>query len=343
MSRLSRLFSSTTAPTKCKKRPVFRPVLESLEGRTLMAGNVVATFDPGNVLTLRGAKGHTNEAHAIKVNQLADGGLRVEATATADGTKSLINGAPFVIVHGAQFLNVFFGSGPDHVAVGGDGPIALKNVTIGVGNTANVASPGALPDIVTVENLTGNALAISTGAGDDAVFVKDVKLNGNMDVSTGFGNNSLDVLASNARNVSALMGKGVNGVVMLDVHAQLGVSVNTDVSFGAQSNDVIIMSHVSAGDTLSVNSNNGSDLVRLSNVSAGRNLNVNLGAGNDTLSLVHARANNINLNGGAGFDHLTKIDVDFGTHMRMAGFEQITNLQIDPDLVDNPPLLTFAN
>ena len=133
----------TTPRAKPEKRHAFRPVLEGLEGRTLMAGNIAATFNSAKVLTLHEVKGQAGQAHAVEINQLADGTIRVEGAATADGTKSLINGAPFVDIHGVQFLNVFFGAGSDIVGVGHKGPISLKNVTIGVGNI-NVVSPGAL-------------------------------------------------------------------------------------------------------------------------------------------------------------------------------------------------------
>lgn len=330
----------TTASTKPKKRTAFRPVLEGLEGRTLMAGNIAATFDSAKVLTLHEVKGQAGQHHAVDINQLADGTIRVEGATAADGTKSLINGAPFVDIHGVQFLNVFFGAGADFVSVGEKGPISLKNVSIGVGNTI-VKSPGAPHDAVIVENFTGNVLRVATGAGDDSVFLRNLNLNGNVDIFTGHGSNFLSVLNSSVRNFSAFMGDGPDSVFMENLSARFNIGVDTDVPGVSGNTDSIFMGHVRAGDSLFINTNGGSDVVKLYDVQAARNLGVNLGAGDDSLNLLHVRANDIRVNGGTGFDRLTKIDVIFGKHMRMAGFEEITNFQVAPGVGDSLPVLTL--
>lgn len=336
---LKRLFK-TTSTTMPRNRPAFRPMLEGLEGRTLMAGNITATFDSAKVLTLSEKKGEAGQHHAVDINQLADGTIRVEGAATADGTKSLINGAPFVDIHGVQFLNVFFGAGSDFVTVGDKGPISLKNVNITVGNTF-VKSPGAAHDAVIVENFAGNVLRVGTGPGDDGVILRNLNLNGNVDIFTGHGNNFLSVVNSSVRNFNALMGEGLDGVVMENVSAQFTIGLNTDVPGVSGSTDSIFLTHVRAGDSVLINTNGGSDLVKLYDVRAARNLGVNLGAGDDSLSLLHVRANDIRLNGGIGFDRLTGMDVDFGTHSRTSGFEQISSFQIAPGLGDNVPTLTL--
>src|SRR5262245_54209288 len=94
----------------------YKPQFESLETRQLMAGNVVATFTDQN-LVIKEDPAQIGLDNAIKFSNLPGAITRVEGLPTADGTKTLINGEPFMDFQWVRDLTVKLGSGNDRVEV----------------------------------------------------------------------------------------------------------------------------------------------------------------------------------------------------------------------------------
>lgn len=352
---LKKLFGTSTS-MKPRNRHSFRPELEGLEERTLMAGNITATLASGT-LTLTEATGQAGLDNAVQINRLANGVVRVEGLATGDGTKSLINGAAFKdfsVPLETGGLSIQFGAGRDKVLIGNNGNIlSLKSASISVGNdfVESGSDPARHRDEVQIANMTTiNGLTMNTGAGDDAVQIAGSRF-GSLNIKMGRGNDFLDIQRATVDNsvsvnmdpfvetnhrddfgqdtvrVDGLTVKSVFKVVTDPALRSDGITPSTLGGI-----DSVSMSHVTASE-IRVNTLAGDDTVKLYDVHAPL-VFIRLGAGDDTLNLLHVAAG-FDVTGGSGFDQLFFNDVSFEpTAPGLTGFEDVHTFQVDPGILD---------
>lgn len=328
---LAKRFTKLTGavrPAKSVRRLPYRPHLEGMEERMVMAGDVTATFHDG-FLSLTEKSGQAGKDNGVEINRLANGAIFVEGLVVADGTKSLVNGGPSQAFLGVRAMSINFGVGQDVVLIGTDGPISLNSLNINMGTDSESVIQR---DQVFVTNFTGGSLNIGTGAGADLVAISDSKLTGNLNVNTGEGGDLFAIHRMRLNNLSALMGNGFNNVLMQDLTAKNSIKVLTD-TLNSNGGDTIRMTNVNAGFTISISTFIGPDDVTLNNVHAVNKIFVNLGVGFDSLSLLHISANEIEADGGDGFDVLFSNDTTF-SHTKFRRFEEFRTFQLDPGLLD---------
>jgi len=342
---LTKLFRPTISKNQ-PKRQNYRPRLEGLEDRMLMAGNIHAALSTGGSLVLTEAPGHVGRDSGVTINQLAPGVIRVEGSAAPDGTKSLIDGVPFRdFPNVTGGLSVNLGAGRDNVFIGTNAPIFFTSVNIDVG-TNDSSLHG---DNVNISSLNANSLRIDTGAGNDTVFISasavssDSAVSSHLQVGMGRGNDTLTILSTEADVITFVMDPnvttghtddfGIDTVRIDTLIAKTGVFVQTDPQYlpnitpvNKGNRDFVSMSHVTAGGYVAINTFAGNDTVKLTDVRAVDSLFTDLGAGDDLLEMLNCSANEIKVSGGTGSDIFRRKDVSFGTQMRIVGFEKIENL-----------------
>ena len=138
---------------------------EQLEPRQMMAGDVTAVLQNGN-LYLTEAKGQIGRDNGILVSELTNGKIHIQGTAVT-GTASKINGQPSqdFLMTGSLFVS--FGAGNDRVEFSAIGPvISLQSIDLNLGPptvTAGVSDN----DSVSVANVkTAAGLSISPSMAD---------------------------------------------------------------------------------------------------------------------------------------------------------------------------------
>ena len=143
---------------------------EQLEPRQMMAGDVTAVLQNGN-LYLTEAKGQIGRDNGILVSELTNGKIHIQGTSVT-GAASKINGhaAQDFLVTGSLFVN--FGAGNDRVEFSAIGPvISLQSIDLNLG-PPTVKAGVSDNDSVSLANFkTAAGLSISTGAGNDTVTV----------------------------------------------------------------------------------------------------------------------------------------------------------------------------
>jgi hypothetical protein len=258
-------------PVKTKKSRTKLLRVEHLESRQLMAGDVSAVLQNGNLL-LTEAPGQLNQENSVEISKLSNGMIRVTGGShVSDKLKSKINGQEFQDFSVTGDLSVRLAGGSDKVTfsnggIGLSGAPRFKNVSIDVASPTNSTVRDA--DLVSIRslNVTGS-LTVKTGADNDSVTMLDspiapVKVDGDLRIETGAGTDTVKV----ERNLSNVIGKNVA---------------------------------ISTFDSLTEAE---SDLVTLKGVAATQSINVSTGGGNDTISLINTKARITGIDAGAGND-----------------------------------------
>ena len=157
-----------------------RSMLETLERRRLLSGNVTAVFDAGsNTVVVRG----DNKANDILIAPDLGTGYIIKGR---NGTT--INGAPSADVGNGAInnFNIETGNGDDVVefgeGFGGSTRYVVGNLDIGTGNGGD--------SVKLILRTTGN-LDINTGNGGDDVSMKGSQVQGNLSIDTGNGADSI--------------------------------------------------------------------------------------------------------------------------------------------------------
>lgn len=174
-------------------------VLEALESRKLLAGNVVVTADTSLTATLAG----DNKSNQVAITLLSNsqgylltglGGttlnglpaVSIPTTSAFNFNIDMGNGNDSVNFFGTslgtQSINLATGNGKDKVVI--DGPTIFGNLTIASGNGKDRIS-------VVNAHITGN-LTIGGGNGNDSVIVTPTtKVDGVSNISGGKGHNAM--------------------------------------------------------------------------------------------------------------------------------------------------------
>ncbi|MCX5673287.1 MAG: hypothetical protein NTU94_18385 [Planctomycetota bacterium] len=257
---------SLSGKTSCAARAA-APAFEALEGRTLLAGNVVATVLAGGLLRITGDAA----ANDIIIDQVgaAPDGVRLSSGPSA----TLINGlAGPVQLGGVKDLVLALGDGDDlvkltaatfrgNVTVDGEGGA----LTTTVDGARFVGSVSLASDSANNLNITNSAsiagdLAIQGGAGGN-VTIAGSRVGRNLTVvATGPGSNGFSMNGGTTVNgkVSLSFGDGSANVTIV----QSGIRGNLDIASGMDSDSLVLDQTAVLGNvTLSAGDGNNSMLL----------------------------------------------------------------------------------
>lgn len=284
--------------------------LDNLETRDVMSGNVTA-FVGSNTLYLSEAAGQYGQHNNVRVSQLASGGVRVTGLINASGTQTLINGAgyrDFYIPGGSLVAN--FGAGIDRITVGA---VNLNNVY------ADLGYPGVNDvDVIDINGarLTG-AMDLRTGGGADKIYVRSTRVGDgsgyeDLRINSGAGADYVQVgviggnfveVRGNLLLTAAQSSAELDADIVKVNQALVYKSIYLDTGSG---NDTIEMGYTTAGEDIVITAGDGADKGKLTEVWAYDQFYVAMGTGNDTLSTTYLRANYLSVDGGLGYDSLTR-------------------------------------
>lgn len=313
-----------------KKARNYRPNLESLEARKLMAGDVVAALE-GSFLRVEG----DNFGNQVAISQTALGDVVI---AGQNGTT--INGLPSVRFVRPQInaLELRMEGGNDVVTLRGLNVANDLFVDLGAGDD-RLTTPAASP--VTV----GANASVLGSEGNDVVQLNSMTVREDLYVDGGLGtlnatfNNlqvdkALSVLGDDAIDVinisNSRAGLGVtietkggsDRVSLTDISA-FAMSINTDAN-GAIGADQVNLTRVTTQEDLGIFTGAGNDVVRLTDVSSGKSIIASLDEGNDRLIATRvSAAEDALFEGGAGVDILENFGISAGIKREFKEFETV--------------------
>ena len=303
--------------------------LESLEGRQLMAGNVLVSVNAAHDLIVTG----DGNQHDLEIVQVTQNGQPVDGRyfiAPHQGTT--LNGqAPGVFVSGVTHdIRVTLGGSNDrlnlHAENGNDFGFRVPNdlsINLGGGN-----------NVLTIDHIdVGDDASIFSGGGADSVFFRGlVGFNGNVDS----GRNDLTIDTGNRNDNISLH----NFAVRRDVNISTGtdsftdsvdllfasIGRNTNISTGAGS-DFVSINEVGFNGIATINTGADIDTVSVKESQADQFF-FNLGSGNDTMSMTNSFGRRATLNGGTNAndnDRLTESGNSFTEQFLIVNFEHHNN------------------
>jgi hypothetical protein len=328
MNRFLRAFvplPKSAAPRgESARRPALR--LESLERRELMAGDVAAYVQNGN-LFLAEAAGAAGQAQAVQISQLGNGKVRVQGTTADLGPSSLINGDTYQDFTVTGNLNVNFGGGDDLVVFSATATPRFNNAFIDVAAPAGFAGSD-IDSVIAWSLATRGGLSVNTGAGEDWVFVKNMAIGDglgpdNVTIHTGAGADQVDLTHGQLRgDVSIITYDAVSEAdddwVTVD---NVGIAKQLTIQLGG-GDDHATVSHASL-KTLGIYGFDGADDVKLEKLYGIDGLAVSLGSGDDALAMDEIFAKWGVVSGGNGFDSLTVENEQTGGDAHYVGWETI--------------------
>ncbi len=259
-----------------KKKPItrrtnrFRPTLDCLEGRTLMASHVTAAINGYGDLVIEG----DSNANSVTVQQLADDDWYVVGNYTKDGLtvindqtemsgKNLVSRAILPKFTGNLIFKMHEGN--DKVEMVGSGTVAPRDIDINMGlgyDDVDLTSVRANDDI-----------RIKTdGSGGDDVFINNVRAGG---AGVDSGNNDLEITTGNYNDKVEIW--------QTDVGDDLRIWTNGNL-------DRVKLYEVEVGDLAYINTGNGHDEIDITadfwdkNIIGG-DLTIDMGSNNNTLNL----------------------------------------------------------
>ena len=331
------------------KRPA-RFQFESLESRQMMAGDISAYVQNGNLYLVEAA-GHAGRDQAAWVSHLSNGKVRVEGTTNADGIKSRINGglAQEFTVASSVFVN--FGGGNDQVVFTESSTRSFWDINVDMSAPPLTNAPAAKSskapggvgtainppdnDFVTLWGANArHSLNVRTGAGADYVQVLGGEFghggsHGTFTVNTGAGADQVEV-------------GGINGFWLDSVDVQTYASAaETDADSVALSNmqlfgnvgvrlggggDGFSLTDIESYGRIDIDAGAGSDNAALERVYAGDQLMARLGEGDDNLRLNQVTATKLRLLGDGGLDRLTKTGAVNYTTLEQTSWEYINGI-----------------
>ncbi len=303
---------------------------ESLEQRQLMAGDVVAALE-GSLLKVEG----DNFDNQIAITRTVTGDIVI---AGQNGT--LINGLPSVRYPRVQLnaMEVRMEGGNDTVTLRS---LQVANdlfVDLGAGNdrlTAPAAAPSTIGANMAVMGSEGNDVVQLAGI----TVREDLSIDGGLGVlNASVSNASVDkvmsIIGDEANDIVSIVGtrvgldlkletKGGSDRVTLTDVAAFQLSINTDAN-GAVGVDQVTLNRVSTVEDLGIFTGAGNDVVRMTDVTSGKSITVSLDEGNDRLIATRVRAaEDAVFEGGAGVDTLENYGISAGIKREFKEFEII--------------------
>ena len=343
--------------------------VERLEGRELMAGDVLVTPISAG-LFINEARFQSGQDNLVLVTRLPSGLVRVAGLTDAIGDRTLVNGRPFqdfIVAPNTQFLGSL-GAGNDTLQIVG-ARFNIINVDLGLAGATDT-------DVVNISGGTRTLgeVRIATGGGADTVFIQNTQvgdgialLSENLIIDTGAGADTVN-LAGGVRttaNVTIRTREGTDTVLVrgttvgdgkgvttedlfIDTAAgadavffgQSGESVlvrgnlNVNTAFGTEAEvDTVRMLQTTALKSLAVQTGAGNDQVALGLVTAGTFLALSTGDGNDQATLLEVRSGDLFAVGmGAGDDalNLTGVGARRLTADGGPGTDRLETVLLDP-------------
>lgn len=311
----------------------FRPSLESLEQRQMLAGDVLAFVSSGHLHVVE-ASGQFGSANAVQISQLANGNLRVKGIGNMDGGTTKVNGAAFRDFAVRGDLKVNLAGGRDTVILVAN--TTFNNVFINTAATSPVGTTDG--DVVIVDRVTTRGLmTIDTGASGDWVTVLGSRIGDdaldNLIIRTGSGGDN--VLIKDSGRFTAVRGNlsvrtydsvGENDVDNVTME-NLTVFKTVTAMLGGGS-DFLKATQVTAGNDILIAADGGSDRVTMDSVQAIDDFWVFMGEGSDTLTGRFLQADELTLDGGAGKDMLFKSVDGPVNRLFVSGFEPLIAIPI---------------
>jgi hypothetical protein len=333
------------------KRPS-RFHIESLEARQMMAGDVAAFLQDGN-LFLNETAGQAGQANYVSITKLEGGQIRVKGLMKPDGTQTLVNNAAQQDFWVGGNLNVNFGGGSDRVVI--DLPTAptsgswIKDINV------NVAGPATQPANAPYAYYRWSSeLPVYTfeTPDDDHVAIWKGRINGSVNVQTGRGADYALVQNIAAQNVNVNTGSGGDEVKLNILPMGLNsIEIQTYASLAETDRDVVTVQHATMHGGMNVRLGGGNDEFYINNIlsfwgsvgvdaGAGDDYGVmagiqardeilaRLGDGNDYLSTDNMRAFGVSLLGDAGGnDRLYKTaNVTAASTFTQTGWEYVNGI-----------------
>jgi hypothetical protein len=274
--------------------------LESLEGRSLMAGNVFVSNNLGE-LVITG----DSAANEITVIQSLQNGVPIPGRyfITGQNDTRIFGTTNGFVSNVTGDIRINLGANNDRLTVG-DGVsgnfIAPRDLTINMGDGNNTV----LVNRVSVRD----DASIVTGAGSDSVTVRatvgsqpdvDFGLN-DLNISTGNRNDVVRIENTFVRRNLTVNAAGTDAFTDIVDFIVGNVGGDTSISTGS-GDDLIRVSEVGFNDDLTVDAGAGSDTLTIS-ASEMDELIAFMGAGNDRLTLLSTTGQRASLNGGSEFD-----------------------------------------
>lgn len=218
-------------------------LLEGLEGRRLLAGNVAASL--GEVFELRG----DDAGNSVRITQ-------TNGTTTIlglDGTT--INGRPSVTTTTRpEKLDVKLFGGDDRLEVIGLRTSVDQNIEMDQGN-----------DAVMLRGVSaGVNISVKTGDGVDSVGASSVRTGGDLFIETGEGTSSVGVAFSVIGKTLTTIGGDSRDLVSI-FNTRTSEDLNVELKKGDDRADLV---SVTSWKNIKVDADNGNDYVRVQNVFA---------------------------------------------------------------------------
>lgn len=297
---------------------------ERLEGRQMMAGNVIVGKDSANNLFVRG----DNLSNGIRIEQIsaasykitglylggASTGIKSSSTSSAASSRVVndVYGSVLVVMNnGSDRVEVLGSSSSNKLVVEGSLRIFAEKETTLERNATNPSSDFSGADVVKIQNVTvKDSLSVYTQKGADQVYLSSVDVWDNINIKTGYDSDFIR---------------------MIDVKAYDNIVIDTAAAGLSSTSDEVIMDNVqatigaypSAQSSLEIRTGKGSDKVRLRDVKADF-FKCYLYDGNDLLNLIRPEWDNSwDANGGLGTNTLNRYPGP-GASFGYVGFQKRT-------------------
>lgn len=295
-----------------------------------MAGDVMVALE-GSFMTVQG----DNLDNQVTIARAANGNVVVSGQ-----TGTLINGLPSVTFLNPSLnaLDIRMENGNDIVNLRG---LQVANdlfADLGEGNdrlTAVAATPNTIGANMTVEGGLGNDLIqlnriavgedlkVEGGLGTLTATIADSIMSKSLTV---IGDDLVDVVTVRNTRIAldaSFETKGGNDRVTLTDVSAFNLGINTDANDLAGL-DRVTLTRVNTVEDLGIFTGAGNDVVQMTDVGSGKSITVSLDSGNDRLTMARVRAAyDAVFEGGAGSDTADYLDVFGGTKREFKEFETI--------------------
>ena len=301
-----------------------RLALETLESRTLLAGDVSADVVGGH-LRLRG----DDECNGVLIVQLGDERYAVVGF-EHDGAPTTINGRdePLIVRGVKRNFDIDLRGGDDLLGIGNDVELLAGLADeLGFGDAliADADVPPAAAGRLKIEG----ALLVRTGDGADGVLV-NAKVRRSAVIRTGMKSDGVALVNSRFQdNVILRTETGQDGVLIENTTIDDHLNVNT-----GDNGDALLISSSSVGHAV-LNTGSGKDVVGVSETEFDRHLVLLTGQDDDDVVLNVVAARRIHLDTGSGNDDVAIANLDLGGNLMIFTGSGRDRVEINDSDVDN--------
>ena len=266
------------------------PAIECLEDKTLLAGNVMASVQNGNLLITGDSQ---DNAVGVFVGGVNESGMTEVLVVTEDTT-----------INGGEEEQLFEITGNVAFKLKGGDDLA---VVFGDLEGEEVIEFGELP----------GGLIVETGFGDDEVYLSGVFVNGNTRISTDRGD---DIVGLGAFQLEELAPVSLGGQLIIQTGSgmdqvgilQTEVFGRTTINTGADADELIIFQSAFL-DNVDIQTAGGNDYVGAGEVYIAGNANLATGSGDDELEVFDVQVDgDADADLGGGDDSAEIDDVEVG-------------------------------